>query len=90
MVRDGPLTVSLDARELVYLKNTAFLPQALAQRLEIAPTRGKSCLTVTREVAEQYRDAFTERLARAGFDADYKPTAEGRILETLIDKFFVP
>ena len=39
--------------------------------------------------AELLRGYFTARLASVGFDSDYKPNLEGRMLETLIDKFFL-
>jgi hypothetical protein len=40
------------------------------------------------DLAERFRSAFTDRLAQAGFDRDYELTAEGAILEELIDAFF--
>jgi hypothetical protein len=40
--------------------------------------------------AEVLRDHLTERLARVGFDADYKLNKEGIILEKLIDSLYVP
>jgi len=47
-------------------------------------------VTLSRAMAETLRDYFTQRLARVGFDADYKPNREGRMLEQLIDRFFKP
>ena len=38
---------------------------------------------------ELLRGYFTTRLASVGFDYDYKPNLEGRMLEALIDKFFL-
>jgi hypothetical protein len=34
------------------------------------------------------REAAQDLLDTAGFDADYRPTAIGALMETLIDKFF--
>ncbi len=84
--------VTLDARDVVYLKNTTFLPLPLVQVLEAIALSPRTSheLLISPEMAEEYRSAFTLRLARVGFDADYGPTAEGRILEDLIDKFFIP
>ena len=39
--------------------------------------------------AETIRGALTVELARCGFDADYEPTTEGRLIEDLIDDLFV-
>lgn len=38
-------------------------------------------------MAEEFRNIFTERLAKIGFDENYELTTEGRMLEDLIDKF---
>jgi hypothetical protein len=37
---------------------------------------------------EELRTALTEWLGKIGFDENYCPTKEGRILEELIDKLF--
>ena len=46
-------------------------------------------IEVVPEVAEELRSVFTERLAQVGFGNRYQLTNEGRILEELIDLFFV-
>jgi hypothetical protein len=45
-------------------------------------------LHVPSELIEEFRSAFTERLAANSFDLQYKTTPEGQMLEQLIDKFF--
>ena len=50
----------------------------------------RESITLTHSDAETLRDYFTERLARAGFDPEYRPNEEGFILEGLIDKLFFP
>ena len=40
--------------------------------------------------AETVREALMEEMARRGFDADYQPTTEGRLIEDLIDELFMP
>jgi hypothetical protein len=45
---------------------------------------------VTRDVAEELSDLFTERLAKVGFDSNYQVNSEGDLLEQLIDRFFIP
>jgi len=39
--------------------------------------------------ADAIRDACGEHLQRVGFDADYGPTREGRMLEELVDLLLV-
>ena len=42
----------------------------------------------TQAFFESPRDAFTHRLAEAGFDKDHGPNVEGALLEAPIDSFF--
>jgi len=49
------------------------------------PTAGT--LEVSAATAEEFCEAFTEQLAKVGFDEAYEPTAEGKLLENLIDRF---
>lgn len=82
--------VKLSAREFMYLKNTNFLPEELARIIDASEKGGEGCVVhVTRESAEKLRASLTERLATVSFDQDYKPTAEGEILEDLIDVFYL-
>ena len=83
--------VRLTPLERDFLKSADFLPQDLratvleqVSQLEAGVVEG---LSVGDTVAERLRDAFTEHLARAGFDADYELNAKGEILERLIDAF---
>ena len=46
-------------------------------------------LVLSAVAAEEFRGKFTEELARVGFDKNYEITAEGEVLENLIDRFFV-
>ncbi len=83
-------TVQLSPRELMYLKNTDFLAAPLVDVVDSAESTGneRHTVRVSAEIAEEFRSAFTERLAKVGFDADYEPTSEGQMLEGLIDRFF--
>ena len=81
--------VRLSSSEFLYLKNTSFLREELLQLLNTAEAQsnGVHILRVSAAIAEEFRDAFTERLAKAGFDRTYELTREGELLEALIDKF---
>ena len=48
----------------------------------------QGALSLLHTQAELLREYFTERLARVGFDAEYKPNAEGQVLEQLIDDLY--
>ena len=44
-------------------------------------------VTLDAEQAYEVREALIDRLLHVGFDKDYEPTPDGRMLEDLIDKF---
>ena len=44
---------------------------------------------ISDDMADELRDMCTERLDTHGFDEDYNPTEEGKILESLIDKLYI-
>jgi hypothetical protein len=90
MVESTQKQVRLSSKELDYLKNASFLPTALVRILSTARVQGKDAflLSVSREVAEEFRSAFMHRVAVAGLGPDYEPNSEGRMLEELIDRFY--
>jgi hypothetical protein len=85
------LTIRLPRREIQYLINAKFLGplQIEAVRAAELSNDGSAVLRLSRDSAEEFREAFTHELAKEGFDENYDLTAEGRILEDLIDRFHV-
>jgi hypothetical protein len=85
------VTIKLPGREIHYLLNAEFLDplQVEAVRAIEMSSDGSAVLELSRNLAEAFREAFTTELARVGFDENYDLTAEGRILENLIDIFHV-
>lgn len=83
------IVVELSDEEKMYLLGANFLPQHLAAVRDAGVQSLPAEIRVTPEEAEEFRAAFTEQLARSGFDQEYCPTSEGALLEGLIDKFFV-
>jgi hypothetical protein len=81
--------VDLRRSEVDYLSKSGLLPVALLECLKDVQWGSgvAGTLEVSVAVAEQFREAFTERLAKVGFDEAYEPTEEGRLLENLIDRF---
>lgn len=49
----------------------------------------KNIILTKEEVADELRDIFGEQMQLTGFDENYEPNEEGKILEALIDKFFL-
>jgi hypothetical protein len=81
------MTVRLTAQQREYLREATFLPDDLRARLARSPN--PTALEVDADTANELTSAFTVRLAEAGFDEDYEVTAEGALLEDLIDRFSV-
>jgi hypothetical protein len=83
--------IHLSKRHVEYLRQSSFLPASLARLVEAVGSEGDEArvIRVSQEVAEKFRSAFTDQLAKVGFGVDYQPTSEGRILEELIDRFFL-
>jgi hypothetical protein len=44
---------------------------------------------VDEDIADEIRDWASEELQKKGFDIDYELTPEGKILEELIDAFYI-
>ena len=89
-LRGADRIVRLTAKQCVYLRQAHYLPMDLSSRIAewcSAPMRSATVsLTLESTLAEQLREILTDRLARVGFDESYGPTAEGELLEDLIDR----
>lgn len=83
--------VVLTAKHVRYLLDASFLTPTQRALLDEAKDRTgrRFSFSIPDDLAEEFRDAFTLRLMEAGFDSEYQPNEEGRILEDLIDQFFV-
>lgn len=82
----------VSAEELEYLKQLASLDESLAGLLrskEGAPGR-RMTIRLSRAEAERLSNCLTEQLAMVGFDENYSLNEQGRILEDLIDRFYLP
>lgn len=83
------VTIRLSRQEIDYLINANFLGPLQIDEVRAAESSNdaSAVLRVSRDLAEEFREAFTNELAKVGFDENYNLTAEGRILEDLIDRF---
>ena len=84
------LAIKLSDDEISYLKSANFLTQSQLTLLDIFKWNSNSngILNLSPMAAEDFREAFTEQLAKFGFDESYNLTDEGKILEELIDHFY--
>jgi hypothetical protein len=44
---------------------------------------------LSRDLIEKCRETLTDRLGKVGFDENYEVTSEGKMIENLIDRFYV-
>lgn len=79
--------IRLSKAESDYLRSADYLAPDLRQTLRDQMDSSPS-ISLDDRSAERCRDGFTERLAQVGFDGDYGLSAEGELLEALIDHFF--
>ncbi len=75
----------------MYLRNAAFLPDELARIVRDAKDGEGSGMSIplSSETSERFREVLTDHLAKVGFDDAYEPTNEGKVLEALIDRFYM-
>lgn len=58
--------------------------------LEKSSNSGSYKLTIGEDDATELRELCSDILSKEGFDQDYKVTSKGEVLESLIDKLYVP
>jgi hypothetical protein len=82
----------VSAQELGLLRKVLSRDPELISRLSVTaePTVRGATIRLSRAEAEQVRDHLTTELAASGFDQHYSPNEEGRMLEELIDRFYIP
>jgi hypothetical protein len=86
-VNDNPITIRLSADEFALLTEVLAKDKTLAGTLEFQADRS---IQVLPKNAEHIRDFLTLQLATTGFDQDYAPNEQGRLIESLIDRLYVP
>jgi len=84
--------IDLSEQEFRYLKTARFLSDSLSRVIDSAMPSDfdRHRMSISRELGESFRSAFTNRLAQVGFGADYELTSEGAILEALVDRLYLP
>lgn len=88
--KSKPLKIKLTKREYTYLCKAAFMQkkhrEALLSALQISDIH---FINVSEDQAKEIRDLCSKQLQIARLDEKDKLTSEGKILESLIDKFIV-
>lgn len=82
--------VYLSKQQVSYLEMSGILADTFPEKLQdVSTDPGQArVFRIPLDKAEEIRSVLTEHLAKVGFDAEYRTTDEGSILEELIDKFY--
>ena len=84
------IAIKLNEDEYKYLCEALFLPDKLRQLFFLIERKENTyLLNIAEDEADEIRDLCGEHLQLVGFDEKYEPTAEGKILEDLVDKFYI-
>jgi len=83
--------IKLTNSEYDYLLKSAFLSNYLKDKLQKSayPSNNETYLELGEEIIDFIRDECGEHLQIIGFDKDYNITKEGKLLESLVDKFYL-
>lgn len=82
------MKIPLSKEELEYILEIDKI-QCISIKIQIPKIKDKWWIAVQYNDLDVLRDFFGEQLQVCGFDENYELTPEGRILENLIDKFFI-
>ncbi len=83
------LKIELNRKEYTYLCQGLFLDDKYRKLFFSSEQyNDKYSLKIPEGQADEIRDICGEQLQIAGFDEKYELTPKGKILESLIDKFF--
>lgn len=85
------LKIKLSRDEYNYLCHASFLKDKHRKLFfSSEQEENKHLLKISEDQADEIRDLCGEKLQISGFNIKYELTEEGKILESLVDKFYVP
>jgi hypothetical protein len=82
------MIIKLNKNQFVYL-NDRFSEQEALRLKEARNETQFIILEIDEETADKIRDWASDELQRKGFDKNYELTSEGKMLEELIDLFYL-
>lgn len=84
-------TIKITKKELDYLKSSDILTENIQAKLikKRPQVNNQYEIKISEDLADEIRDKCGGNLQTSGFDMDGEPNEEGKILESLIDKFFI-
>jgi hypothetical protein len=76
--------VTVCSEEISYLRALGILDDC-PDPVEVGPGRTVT-IHLSAAASDSMQSKLTERLASVGYDSSYRPTGEGKMIESLIDK----
>jgi hypothetical protein len=89
VVMESSYEFRVPEEEMTQLKQVASRDETVA-RLWKFNKNGANVIRLTRAQSEELRKHLTKQLAAMGFDKNYSLNEQGKILERLIDRFYIP
>jgi hypothetical protein len=84
------MIVKLNKEQLDYLNDSLFGKRdASGLNFQINEKKGSILIEIDESMADKIRDWAGDALQKKGFDINYELTREGKLLESLIDAFYV-
>ena len=84
------LKVELNNKEYNYICQASFLNKNYRKLFFSGQQHNdKYLIKISEDQADKIRDLCGEQLQIVGFDEKYELTSEGKILDSLIDKFYI-
>lgn len=84
------MIIKLNINQFEYLDDSVFKSkESLRFKLHVKKEGNFAFIEIDEDVADEIRDWASEELQKRGFDKNYQLTPEGKILEELIDSFYI-
>lgn len=85
------MILTLNKPEYEYLINAKYFDRKIIDQLSksLFIEKFRYMLDLPKEIMEELRIKLEDRLQSVGFDENYNLTEEGKMVEDLIDRFFV-
>ena len=82
------MQVKLIAAEFDLIKSERFMEKIDSISQKMSKKGEKYYISLSPHIANEVREWALEKLQQIGFDINYNLTTEGKLLESLIDKFY--
>lgn len=84
------MKIIIDIPQFDYLSSNLKVEDAkLYQKMKVIHEKLFVTIQITEDDADEFNEWLNEKLQKVGFDKNYKLTKEGKLIESLIDIFYI-